>query len=156
MFRCTLLFVRHPISLELWSHFLCASDLEWEFIRLAHFNCYERLVLFTAGTFCPRHFLPPALFAPGALCPWLPGALLGLFTSFAHFASSYIYTGWPRDRFTLLNLNNFSSFQAVDMIVADSETRVFGKFLGVLHLEIAPQMAEIFKLIEKSSILTCV
>jgi hypothetical protein len=52
-------------------------------------------------------------------------------------------------------LNNIGSFQAVDMIVTDSETRVVGKFFGVLHLEIAQKMAEIFKLIEKSSILTC-
>ena len=42
------------------------------------------------------------------------------------------------------------------MVVTNSETRVFGKFFDVLHLEIALQMAEIFKLTQKVVILTCV
>ena len=59
-------------------------------------------------------------------------------------------------RYTLCFVNNFRHSRTKKILNTNSETRILGYFVEIPHNKIAQQMAEIFELKEKSSILTCI
>ena len=67
-----------------------------------------------------------------------------------------VCTRWARLKYTLCLVNNFRHCRAIAIWSTNSETRILGYFADIPHNKIAQQMAEIFELKEKSSILTCI